>query len=222
MFRDISINYQNLELHGRLMKSHDRIKSWVIFAHGSGSSHKSKRNNWVAEKLNNDGFGALLFDLLTSEEDDIYLNRFNIPLLSQRLIAATSWLMQSPYYQNEKIGYFGASTGAAAALMAAANAPSHLPIYAIVGRGGRADLAEATNLNKISIPTLLIVGGHDEEVIRLNELAGSHLINSKLVIVPGANHLFEEEGALEEVVRLTSNWFSRELVERWSENHLSD
>lgn len=207
MFKEIAIEYEGKKLSGRM--SVDRhVKAWIIFAHGSGSSHRSKRNNWVASELNKQGFGTLLFDLLTPEEDDIYLNRFNIPLLADRLLFATSWLMHSDDYHEEKIGYFGASTGAAAALMAAAKADIKWPIFAIVGRGGRPDLAESSNLENIFIPTLLIVGSHDYTVIQLNEEALRELPEAKMVLVPGATHLFEEPGALEEVVHLSLDWFN--------------
>lgn len=208
MFQEIVIKHEGRELKGHMMKYGGPIKAWIIFAHGSGSSRKSKRNNWVAQELNKLGFATLLFDLLTVEEDDIFLNRFNIPLLAERLLAATSWLITSPEYEGEKIGYFGASTGAAAALMAAVEADPSFPIYAIVSRGGRPDLAQKDFLNDISIPTLLIVGGHDDTVINLNQWAEKEIYESKLVLVPGASHLFEEDGALEEVVRLSSNWFT--------------
>jgi putative phosphoribosyl transferase len=211
MFKEIVINHQGHELRGHMMNFGDNAKAWIIFAHGSGSSHRSERNNWVAQELNKQGYATLLFDLLTPEEDDIYLNRFDIPLLAERLIAATSWLINSTEYHGEKIGYFGASTGAAAALVAASKDVSAWPIFALVSRGGRPDLAPKVNLNDVTIPTLLIVGGHDGEVIKLNEWANSELPNSKVVIVPGASHLFEEKGALEEVVLLSSEWFDTHL-----------
>lgn len=207
MFKDIVIDYEGKKLNGR-MSSDRNVKAWIIFAHGSGSSHKSKRNNWVAEELTKHGFGTLLFDLLTPEEDEIYLNRFNISLLADRLIFATSWLLQSDVYNNQKIGYFGASTGAAAALMAASKADIRWPIYAIVSRGGRPDLAEKDNLENIFIPTLLIIGSHDYQVIQLNEEALRELPEAKMVLVPGATHLFEEQGALYEVVQLSLDWFN--------------
>lgn len=211
MFKEIVINHNGHELHGHMMNLGGPVKSWIIFAHGSGSSRKSKRNNWVAQELNKQGFSTLLFDLLTPEEDDIYLNRFDIPLLSERLLAATAWLLNSPEYKGEKIGYFGASTGAAAAIMASVKADSSWPIYAIVSRGGRPDLAKKEALNNVVVPTLLIVGGHDGPVIPLNEWAQAEILEGKLAIVPEATHLFEEPGALEEVVRLSSDWFLHNL-----------
>jgi len=213
MFKEVTIYDQELELKGHMTKLDEIVKAWVIFAHGSGSSRKSKRNNWVARELNKEGFGTLLFDLLTTEEDEVYLNRFNIPLLSQRLILATSRLMNSEEYHNEKIAYFGASTGAAAALMAASHLNFSCPLYAIVSRGGRPDLAGRTSLSQVDLPTLLIVGSKDKEVIKLNEMANDELLNSKLVLVPGATHLFEEEGALNEVVRLSTDWLNSHLEE---------
>ena len=210
MFKEVVIKYNDLELNGHLTYGDD-VKAWVVFAHGSGSSRKSKRNNWVAQELNDQGFGTFLFDLLTEEEDDIFLNRFNIPLLAERLIAATAWLINSVDYKGEKIAFFGASTGAAAAIMAAAEADASWPIFAIVSRGGRPDLAEKRILNDINAPTLLIVGSEDGDVIKLNQWAESQIFSSKLVIVPGAGHLFEEPGALDEVVKLTADWFLTHL-----------
>lgn len=219
MFKDIMIDYENNKLQGHLSFG-GNVKAWIIFAHGSGSSRKSKRNNWVAEELNKHGFGTLLFDLLTPEEDAIYLNRFNISMLANRLIAATSWLVHSEVYNGEKIGYFGASTGAAAALMAVPKADPLWPIYAVVSRGGRPDLAGLKNLNNVFIPTLLIVGSLDEHVIELNEKAHRELANSKIVLVPGATHLFEEPGALHEVVQLSLDWFNVHLAEDFIEHSL--
>lgn len=211
MFKEIVINHQGHELRGHMMNFGETAKAWIIFAHGSGSSHRSQRNNWVAQELNKQGYATLLFDLLTAEEDNIYLNRFDIPLLAERLIAATSWLVNTTEYHGEKIGYFGASTGAAAALVAASKDIFTSQIFAVVSRGGRPDLAPKENLNDVTVPTLLIVGGHDGEVIKLNERAHSELPNAKVVIVPGATHLFEEKGAMEEVVRLSSEWFDTHL-----------
>lgn len=208
-FKEVVIQHGELNLQGHLYFG-EEIKAWIVFAHGSGSSRNSKRNNWVAQELSKKGFGTLLFDLLTAEEDSIYLNRFDISLLSKRLKSATTWLMNSTNYRGEQIGYFGASTGAAAALVAAAEADSSWPIFALVSRGGRPDLA-GESLNVVSVPTLLIVGSHDGEVIKLNEWALQQLLNAKIVLVPGATHLFEEPGALQEVVRLTSDWFSMNL-----------
>jgi pimeloyl-ACP methyl ester carboxylesterase len=161
----------------------------------------------VADKLNKDGFATLLFDLLTVEEDSIFENRFDIDLLSSRLTIATNWLLESTFYHQEPIAYFGASTGAAAAIVSAAKKTT-FPLYAIVSRGGRPDLAKEENLKKIDIPTLLIVGANDGEVIQLNEYARKKIISSKLVLVPRATHLSEESGALDEVVQLTTDWLN--------------
>jgi putative phosphoribosyl transferase len=218
MFHEVVISHRGVELQGHYMRLEKEIKAWILFAHGSGSSRKSKRNNWVADKLNKAGYGTLLFDLLTPEEDEIYLNRFNIPLLAERLVAATDWLMNSDLYKNEKIGYFGASTGAAAALMAAATVGAHYPLFAIVSRGGRPDLAKREYLTKVIWPTLLLVGGNDEEVIKLNEWARDQLSYAQLVIIPGATHLFEEAGKLEEVVKMSLDWFSKCLLSQ-DRNH---
>jgi pimeloyl-ACP methyl ester carboxylesterase len=213
MLKEIKIPHKNGIIKGN-MYLHDFPKAWIIFAHGSGSSRLSKRNNWVAEELEEQGFSTLLFDLLNPEGEEAYLNRFNIPLLCERLLIATSWLIKSPHYKGEKIGYFGASTGAAAALMASVEAKSSWQIYAIVSRGGRPDLVDEYILNQVNIPTLLIVGGHDVEVIKLNEEASNDIVNSKIVLVPGATHFFEEKGALEDVARLASDWFLSQL-DRW-------
>ena len=186
----------------------------VLFAHGSGSSRHSPRNRYVAQVLQSQGIGTLLFDLLTREEESIdELSgelRFDIPLLANRLMDATRWLMQRPDMLRVKLGYFGASTGAAAALVAAAEL--HDAIGAVVSRGGRPDLA-GDALSSVRAPTLLIVGGDDEPVIGMNRQALSELrCDKKLVIVPGATHLFEEPGTLEEVARLAADWFKRYLA----------
>jgi len=182
----------------------------VIFAHGSGSSRHSKRNKYVAQVLREAGLGTLLFDLLTREEDAIYENRFDIPLLAKRLTAVTRWIKEQPQTRKLKIGYFGASTGAAAALLAAAEPASEAG--AIVSRGGRPDLAEKA-LKLVRAPTLLIVGGDDYIVIQLNQQAYNFIRAEKeLRIIPGASHLFEEPGTLEEVARLAAEWFKKHLL----------
>lgn len=186
----------------------------VLFAHGSGSSRHSPRNQFVANMLNEAGLATLLFDLLTADEEhkDRYTAqlRFDIRLLSQRVIEATEWLLHQEMTRTLPIGYFGASTGAAAALVAAAALPA--TVRAIVSRGGRPDLAGQV-LTRVQAPTLLIVGGEDTQVIELNRLALALLPGDKrLEIVPGATHLFEEPGALEQVARLASDWFTRYLV----------
>jgi dienelactone hydrolase len=188
-------------------------KGIVIFAHGSGSSRHSPRSKYVAHVLNDVGIATLVVDLLTLEEETVdnltKEHRFNIALLAQRLISCTDWTLQNPELKNLKIGYFGASTGAAAALVAAAARPNL--IRAIVSRGGRPDLAGKEVLNQIEAPTLLIVGGNDKKVIELNQNALKMFTRiekkKKLILVPNATHLFEEEGALEEVARRASGWF---------------
>lgn len=186
----------------------------VIFAHGSGSSRFSPRNRFVAGVLNEAGFATLLFDLLTPAEEDLdrYSGRyrFDIPLLAARLEAATVWAKREPELAGLKIGYFGASTGAAAALIAAARRPED--VGAVVSRGGRPDLA-SDYLDRVRAPTLLIVGGNDPVVLELNRQALRKLrCEVRLEVVPGAGHLFEEPGALERVAGLARDWFKTHLV----------
>jgi putative phosphoribosyl transferase len=179
----------------------------VLFAHGSGSGRLSPRNQYVARALNQAGIGTLLMDLLTEEEDTVYKTRFNIDLLTERLLLATQWAREQPSTRQLAVGYFGASTGAAAALRAAAASSS--AIGAVVSRGGRPDLAEDA-LPHVRAPTLLIVGGNDKVVLDLNRQAYARLACEKnLVVVPGATHLFEEPGKLEEVARYAMEWFQR-------------
>jgi dienelactone hydrolase len=185
----------------------------ILFAHGSGSSRHSRRNRMVAEKLNGQGFGTLLVDLLTAEEEEVDRvtaePRFDIDLLAGRLIGATDWLREEPTTSSLGIGLFGASTGAAAALVAAAERPGE--VGAVVSRGGRPDLA-GDALPRVRAPTLLIVGGRDPLVLELNRQAQEQLrTENQLVVVPGATHLFEEPGALEVVSSLAAEWFSRYL-----------
>jgi dienelactone hydrolase len=183
----------------------------VLFAHGSGSSRLSPRNNYVAQVLRAAGIGTLLLDLLTPQEDLLAENRFNINLLTQRLGDAAAWLRAHPDTAQLPLGLFGASTGAAAALqLAAVRGPV---IAAVVSRGGRPDLAGRPALAQVQAPTLLIVGGDDDIVIALNRKALAELhCEKEIVIVPGATHLFEEPGTLEEVARLASGWFARHLA----------
>lgn len=181
----------------------------VLFAHGSGSSRHSPRNKWVAEVLHGQGLATLLLDLLSKDEDTLYETRFDIDLLTRRLNVATEWILRQPETKSFAVGYFGASTGAAAALEAAA--ASGRKVGAVVSRGGRPDLA-LRSLSRVLAPTLLIVGGRDDQVIELNQAAYQELKAEKqLVIVPGATHLFEEPGALDEVARLAADWFKRHL-----------
>ncbi len=181
----------------------------VVFAHGSGSGRLSPRNNFVARHLQRDGLATLLLDLLTEAEADDRRKVFDIDLLADRLLLAKDWLEAEPRTQHLKIGYFGASTGAGAALQAAAREPSN--VKAVVSRGGRPDLAEPY-LPSVTAPTLLIVGGHDEPVIEMNQAAYDLLTcEKKLIIVPGATHLFEEPGTLEQVAEHASRWFQQYL-----------
>jgi pimeloyl-ACP methyl ester carboxylesterase len=181
----------------------------VVFAHGSGSSRFSPRNRFVADKLSGLAIGTLLLDLLTPEEDEVYRTRFDIDLLATRLAYVTEWLNTRSDLKAASVGLFGASTGAAAALQTAAEADER--IHAVVSRGGRPDLA-AGFLHRVRCPTLLIVGGRDQEVLRLNEEAFRKLTCEKqLMVVPGATHLFEEPGKLDEVARLAASWFERYL-----------
>jgi putative phosphoribosyl transferase len=192
----------------------DGAAGLVLFAHGSGSSRHSPRNQFVARTLNNARLATLLFDLLTREEEAIDLrtrqHRFNIGLLAERLVHATKWARQQEQTRDLRVGYFGSSTGGGAALVAAADLPQD--IGAVVSRGGRPDLA-GDALPKVQTPTLLIVGGNDDVVIELNEQARDRMrCEVKLEIVPGATHLFEEPGALEHVAQLASDWFNAHVA----------
>jgi dienelactone hydrolase len=181
----------------------------VLFAHGSGSSRLSPRNNYVASFLREAGFGTLLLDLLTADEDTLAENRFDIGLLTTRLADAVAWLRLHPAAAGLPLGLFGASTGAAAAVQLAAICPS---VAAVVSRGGRPDLAGHSALARVRVPTLLIVGGDDQVVLRLNRKALAELqCEKELTVIPGATHLFEELGTLDEVARLATAWFTRHL-----------
>jgi len=192
----------------------DAAKGIVLFAHGSGSSRHSPRNNFVAQALQEAGLATLLIDLLTAKEDAIDVMtahlRFDIGLLAKRLLAAVDWLVRNPLTKELSIGCFGASTGAAAALIAAAERPEK--IAAVFSRGGRPDLA-GPDLPRVQAPTLLVVGGNDDAVIELNRGALAQLgaAEKRLVLVPGATHLFEEPGTLEKVAHLAANWFVEHL-----------
>jgi len=208
--REIAIDAAGVQLHGNLVVP-AKAAGVVLFAHGSGSSRHSPRNRYVAGILQSRGIATLLFDLLTKEEESVDQwtaeLRFNIPMLAQRLFDTTRWSLLSDELKSLKVGYFGASTGAAAALVAAARLPDS--VRAVVSRGGRPDLAGDV-LESVHAPTLLIVGGNDEQVIELNRIALEklHCQEKKLVIVPGATHLFEEPGTLEDVARLAADWFA--------------
>ncbi|KAF3884212.1 MULTISPECIES: dienelactone hydrolase family protein [Nostocales] len=211
--RSIQVPSGVINLDGDL-RIPENARGVVLFAHGSGSSRHSSRNRYVAEELNKAGFATLLIDLLTQEEEEIDNQtgqlRFNINLLAERVIDATQWLAQNLEIYKTKIAYFGASTGAAAALVAAAKHPNG--ICAIVSRGGRPDLA-AASLSNVQAPTLLIVGEKDTPVIRMNQEVLEQLqVEKKLAIVSEATHLFEEPGTLEAVARLSSEWFEQYLV----------
>jgi len=184
----------------------ENAQGLVLFAHGSGSSRHSPRNNYVASVLREAGIGTLLMDLLTVQEDRNYETRFDIPLLTRRLMAATNWAHAELSLNPLPIGYFGASTGAAAALQAAAEMGA--AISAVVSRGGRPDLAGAHALLRVACPTLLLVGGNDGMVIELNQHAYDQMsCHKKLSIIPGATHLFEEPGTLEDVAHQAAKWF---------------
>jgi alpha-beta hydrolase superfamily lysophospholipase len=206
--RLLSIPLDGIELDGEL-SSAKGATGMVVFAHGSGSSRLSPRNTFVAEKLQGRGLATFLFDLLTEQEDARYENRFNIDLLAERMLAATTWLARSGEAEGLPLGYFGASTGAAAALRAAAE--GDVEVRAVVSRGGRVDMAEQV-LPMVSTPTLLIVGERDSQVLALNQQMLPRLGGTKeLSVVPGASHLFEEAGALEEVATRAEDWFVRYL-----------
>jgi putative phosphoribosyl transferase len=210
--REVAIVDGSARLHG-VLSIPPRPLGLVIFAHGSGSSSHSPRNVAVAQRLNRDGLATLLFDLLTDDEAADRRNVFDIPLLSRRLKVATEQIGGEQDVRDAPVGYFGASTGAAAALTAAADLGPEL-IAAVVSRGGRPDLA-GEKLAEVASPTLLIVGGRDPEVLRLNEEARRRLNGeSELVVIPGATHLFEEPGALERVAELAAEWFGRHLTSR--------
>jgi putative phosphoribosyl transferase len=205
--RDITIAPVGLE---GMLAVPDDSAGIVLFAHGSGSGRFSPRNNFVARALREAGFATLLFDLLTEEEAQDRANVFDIPLLAERLSMATAWVKQDADTAALPVGYFGASTGAAATLVAAAS--GLWPIGAIVSRGGRPDLA-GDALRNVTAPTLLIVGGADTVVLELNRTALAELRCEKhLAVVPGATHLFEEPGTLETVVDLAANWFTAHLA----------
>ncbi|MDS0477145.1 dienelactone hydrolase family protein [Natrinema sp. 1APR25-10V2] len=205
----VSIPIDDVELEGELAVP-EGASGLVVFAHGSGSSRKSPRNNYVADVLRDRGLGTLLFDLLTEAEDRDRENRFDIPLLTDRLVAVTTWLRDRPQTAALRYGYFGSSTGAASALRAAARDATD--VDAIVSRGGRVDLAEAAFAD-VTAPTLLIVGGDDTQVLRLNrEAADALACEAEIHVVEGAGHLFEGPGELEEVAEVAADWFEDELA----------
>ena len=207
---EVMLNIGGARLSGSLVIP-DRAGGLVVFAHGSGSSRHSPRNRFVAAALNRAGLGTLLADLLTGEEELSRSYVFNVPLLAARLAGITGWLRGEPATAEIPLGYFGASTGAAAALWAAGASPP-LPVAAIVSRGGRPDLA-SRRLGQVRAPTLLVVGGADQLVLDLSQLAQKQLTcENCLEVIPGATHLFEEAGALERVADLARDWFTRHFA----------
>jgi len=213
--REVRVSAGPVTLEGNLGIP-DNTRGLVLFAHGSGSGRHSPRNRYVAGALREAGLATLLIDLLTPEEEEVDLRtrrlRFDIGLLADRLADATDWLAQEPDTHDFRVGYFGASTGAGAALVAAAKRLE--AVSAVVSRGGRPDLA-GEELSRVVAPTLLIVGGEDEPVIGMNREAFAQIrAEKKLEVVPGATHLFEEPGTLEEVARIAAGWFARYLGQR--------
>jgi putative phosphoribosyl transferase len=211
--REVRMACGDAALYGDLVLPAD-FSGLVLFAHGSGSGRHSARNRQVAQKLQQAGVGTLLFDLLTAQEEQVDMHtrehRFDISLLTRRMQDATLWVLAQEEFRQVPIGYFGASTGSAAALIAAARLGDR--ISAVVSRGGRPDLAGPVALAAVTAPTLLIVGGDDHGVIELNEQAFAHLqCERRLAIVPGATHLFEERGTLEQVAELAAEWFVAHL-----------
>ncbi|MBS1523541.1 MAG: dienelactone hydrolase family protein [Bacteroidetes bacterium] len=207
-YKEINIPIEDIELKGDLFIPED-ARAIVIFSHGAGSSRKSPRNRMVADRLHKHGIGTLLFDLLTEEEDQHYPKRFDIELLTSRLIQATQWLKATLGKKKYSLGYFGASTGAASALKAAAALPE---IKAVVSRGGRPDLAREA-LKEVQSPVLLIVGSCDQDVLKLNQYAYERLSCKKeLTIIDRASHLFEEPGTLEKAADVACSWFDKYLL----------
>lgn len=204
----VNIDLEDVQLEGDLAIP-DGASGLVVFAHGSGSSRKSPRNNFVAETLRDHGLATLLFDLLTEREDQRYETRFDIDLLADRLVDTTDWVLNQQPAAGLNVGYFGSSTGAAAALRASVRTDQN--IHAIVSRGGRVDMADDV-LDRITAPTLLIVGGNDDQVLELNRDVYDALnCEKQLEVIDGAGHLFEEPGALEDVATLAADWFSDHL-----------
>ena len=211
----VRVTIGEITLEGNLFAPDDAT-GIVVFAHGSGSSRHSPRNRFVAEELQRRGLATLLIDLLTAHEEEVdaYTRhlRFDIGLLAHRLVVTADWLARQPETEHLRLGYFGASTGAGAMLVATAERPHG--VAAVVSRGGRPDLAGAA-LPHVQAPTLLIVGGDDVPVISLNRQAYAHLnVPKRLEIIPGASHLFEEPGTLEQVAKLAGDWFSEHLGDR--------
>jgi putative phosphoribosyl transferase len=200
---EVEIPAENEFLSGHL-EFPSVMDGFVVFAHGSGSNRFSPRNHIVAQILHKAGIGTLLFNLLSAEEANDRRNVFNIPFLANRLLSVMRWVEEQNIMESFPVGLFGASTGASAALWAAAELGNK--ITAVVSRGGRPDLA-LTRLREVTAPTLLIVGGYDEPVVEMNEAALHYLSHGKLIVVPGATHLFEEPGTLQQVANHAANWF---------------
>lgn len=198
----VNVPLPDVTLEGELVVP-EEAKGLVIFSHGAGSSRHSPRNKYVARQLEENRFGTFLFDLLTREEDRDYEKRFDIELLTKRLVSVTEWLQSRETLKGVDIAFFGASTGAASALNAAARLQR--PVRAVISRGGRPDLA-MDELAGVSCPVFLIVGEEDKPVIDLNKQAAAQLTKSEMVLIPGATHLFEEPGKLEEVARIAVHW----------------
>lgn len=218
MKKEIEINLNDVALNASLSQPDD-ANGLVIFAHGSGSSRLSPRNNFVADILNRQHLATLLVDLLTPPEDEVYENRFDILLLSKRLIQVTEWALTQTSLQQLPVGYFGASTGAASALEAAAILNEN--ISAVVSRGGRPDLTKS--LPQVQAPTLLIVGSLDKQVMSLNQQAYDKLqCKKQFEIVEGASHLFEEPGTLHVVADLAADWFTRYLTGTFATNDVKN
>jgi len=214
----LQLDIDQVTLTGELLLP-DHAHALVIFSHGSGGSGFSPRNNYVAQQLYRKGFGSFLFDLLTEEEDQAYTNRFNIHLLANRLVAVTNILLKFPHLKHLPIGYFGASTGAAAALAAATMLKNK--VKAVVSRGGRPDLA-INQLYNVDTPTLLLVGDQDLEVLKLNRQALEKIEGIKrLTEIKGASHLFEEPGTLEEVAIHSAMWFEKYLIGNEPAHHVN-
>lgn len=208
-YKEVDIPIGEIHVKGNLRQAQNS-KGIILFSHGSGSSRLSSRNNYVADILLNNGFSSLLFDLLTPQEDAIYDNRFDIELLTERLVSVTKWVKNNEDIKQLLLGYFGASTGAASALSAAAKLGK--VISAVVSRGGRPDLA-MEYLNQVKTPTLLLVGGNDGVVIDLNKKAKANISGiCELKIIEGATHLFSEPGKLDIVAKETSDWFDTFLT----------
>jgi putative phosphoribosyl transferase len=210
--KNVQVLVDGVQLPG-LLSIPDEARGCILFAHGGGSSHRSPRNSIVSKFFQDEGFATLVFDLMSKQEQQLDETtrelRFNIPFLAHRLLCAMNWIGQLPETHSLDIGFFGSSTGAAAALNAAAEIG--LKVRAVVSRGGRPDLA-GQSVERVRSPTLLVVGGNDHGVVELNQQAFDRLsCEKKLEIIPGATHLFDEPGALEEVGRMASRWFSNYL-----------